>query len=227
MDVADEVTQDRRERRRFSGKLALLLVAGGVLLGSIVSAAAQDATPAPEAKPGQMGGAGGPHGMNDVIVYDHRLGGTMRSESVFPGENSGPVRTVRSDWGTLDAIDGSTLTIVEADGTRVQVSVDDATALRRDGNEAKLADLKKGDRVHAMRVRDGDAAYTTEGVMAISAERWAQMERQREACKTDPSSCPRHGRAGPRGGARPGGFGGPGPLGDVHPAAEPSTQTGV
>lgn len=190
---------------RISGKSALGLVVGGVILGSIVSVAAQE-TPAPT--PGaEVAPRPKMHGL-------HHGGpkGAIRSESVYPGVDGGPVRTVRTDSGTLSKVDGNTLTISEADGKTVEVEVADATRIMRDGAEAKLADLEEGDHVTTVRTKEGDAAFTTEAVRAVSAERYAELEAQRAACRENPETCPHPGRGfGHRGwGPAPGPAGLPG-----------------
>lgn len=197
---------------KLSGKWALGLVAGGVLLGSVVSSAAQEGSLAPSGAPkrpkdARMHGGPGPQALKHA----------MRSESVFPGRDGGPVRTVRTDRGVLEAIDGKTLTIAEQDGTKVKVTAGDDTRVRRDGEQASLGDLKVGDHVLAMRHKEGDGEFALRGVQAMSAERFAEMRERREECRQNPESC-RGRKAGHRPGggpdARPGGdFGARRPAG--------------
>src|SRR3972149_286202 len=102
------IPQDEGGRMRISWKGAVGLVIGGGLLGSVVSGAAQAPTPTPApAQPGDgwkrgPGGHGPGHGGGPWLA--------IRSESVLPGIDGGPIRTVRTDRGELKAIDGSTLT---------------------------------------------------------------------------------------------------------------------
>jgi hypothetical protein len=186
-------------------KTGAALVVGGVFLGSIVSAVAQDS---PETAPqgakvgeaGFRGHPGGPHGR-----------GLVRSESVVEGKENGEFVTIKADRGVLNGVDGNTLTIEEADGKTVEVATNDDTNFRRDGEEAKLGDLKTGDHVTTFQVKEGDGDFVTKRVKAISTERYAELEKQRQACEDDPAQCRRLHRRGLRG-----------PRGDIGPAIEPA-----
>ncbi|HVE91381.1 MAG TPA: hypothetical protein VNE62_03625 [Actinomycetota bacterium] len=192
-------------------KLQLLgLVTGGVILGSTLSVTAQE-SPAPQpAKKHRVEGR--KHGHFAAKGFH----GAMRGEFVLPGRDGGPVRTVRIDRGILTAVEGQTLVIREEDNTVVRVPLSDETKINRDGNKAALSDLKSGDHVFAQQAKEGDAAFVTRGVRAISAERYAQMEAQREKCRQDRASCPRPQKAERRApGERKGAA--PGAEGQVHP----------
>ncbi|MEX0875153.1 MAG: hypothetical protein WD646_07700 [Actinomycetota bacterium] len=170
---------------QISRKMLLGLVLGAAVVGSMGSVAAQsgdDPSPSPSAEVEKgvhfMGGHG--HG---------RGGKAIRSESVLPpAEEGGEFRTLRTDSGTLDSIDGNTLTIAEEDGEKVEVTITDDTDVRRDGEEAGAGDLEEGDHVRTHRVKEGDGEYATEHVGALSAEKYAEMEAQRQACEDDPSA---------------------------------------
>lgn len=206
---------------KLSGRWALGLVAGGVLLGSVVSSSAQEGSPAPSDAPkrpkdARMHMRPGPQALKHA----------MRSEAVFPGRDGGPIRTVRTDRGVLEAVDGKTLTIAEQDGTKVKVTAGDDTRVRRDGEQATLSDLKVGDHVLAMRQKEGDGEFALRGVQAISAERFAEMRQRRQECQQNPESC-RGRKAGHRppgggpqrpGGPPPGEIGAPDPGLDLVPA---------
>lgn len=173
---------------KLSWKAGVALVIGGVALGSIVSAVAQDTsdgTNGTDTKVEEVhfrgpGGPGGPHGR-----------GLVRSESVVQGEEEGQFNTIKVDRGVLKGVDGGTLTIEEADGKTVEVSTNDDTSFRRDGEEAELGDLKNGDHVTTFQVKEGDGDFVTKRVKAISAERWAELEEQRQACEENPAECRR------------------------------------
>jgi hypothetical protein len=186
---------------KLSWKAGVALVIGGVFLGSIVSAVAQDS--GEEAKPddARVGaahfgkrGPGGPHGR-----------GLVRSEAVVEGQEDGEFNTIKVDRGILKGVEGGTLTIEEADGKTVEVATNDDTKFRRDGEEADLGDLKNGDHVTTFQVKEGDGDFVTKRVKAISAQRAAELEERRQACEDDPAQCRRlhrrmhRGRPGPRG----------------------------
>lgn len=175
------------------GRLQLLtLVLGGVLVGGMVSAGAQEETePVQETR----------------FARPHRgpLKGAMRAQFVLPPNDDGEIRTVRMDRGVLQSVNGRTLVIEQEDGTVVEIPVSEDTRIRRDGSEASTGDLAAGDHVHTVRERIGDEQFTTRAVRAISAERYAELEARRaehrelrEACEENPEECP-HPRRGRRG----------------------------
>lgn len=206
---------------RITWKGLLGIVAGAFILGSTISVAAQDSTPTPD------GGSSAESEERDGPKLGLRRGlhgpgkHAIRSEAVLPPlEDGGEFRTVRTDQGRLERIDGSTLVIAEEDGTEVTVPVQDDTRIRREREEAELSDLEVGDHVHTVRVKEGSGDFVTEGIHAVSAERYAELEERRaefaeriEACREDPDAedCPRRPR-GPRGGR---GFGPPGQMGEM------------
>ena len=55
--------------------------------------------------------------------------------------------TVQLDHGTVSAIDGANLKISESGNSSVTIATDDKTRVRKNGGQAKLADLKVGDEV--------------------------------------------------------------------------------
>lgn len=162
---------------RISGRMAAALVAGGVLLGAVGSVAAQE-SPAP-------GDKRAPNGEGAAGSIKH----AMRGEFVLSGRDGGPVRTVRIDRGELRSTTSDSVTIREADGTTVAIPVGAGTRIGRDGERATLGDLTEGDAVFATRVKDGDGAYATTAIRAVSPKRRAEMEQRREACRQDPRPC--------------------------------------
>ncbi|HVL82206.1 MAG TPA: hypothetical protein VM840_11525 [Actinomycetota bacterium] len=161
---------------------AVALVVSGIVLGSAVSVAAQDGSA--ERPPGREG-----------RPWVHKGGpfGALRSESVVPDRDGEGFVTVRADRGELTDVDGQHLTIREDDGHVVRVAVAEDTAIRRDGSQAGVGDLKVGDRVHTMRT-ETEAGFVTRSVHAVSPGRWAEMEKRREACQQDRTRCRRGGR---------------------------------
>ncbi len=163
----------------------LALVLGGIVLGSVVSVSAQDATPAPTPRPPEARERSG---------YKAALRRALRSESVVRNPEGEGFITVLTDRGELTAIEGRTLRIREEDGHVANVTTSDETRFRRDGEQASISDLRVGDHVFAIRTRT-DGALTTRSVRALSPERQAEMEERRAACERDPSQC-RRGRSG-------------------------------
>ncbi len=226
---------------KLSWKHGIAIAIGSLLLGGTMSALgqsdddpqtvdlAQAEDPAPEAGATEELAIGGPRGRGPGGPGFHRFkgrhGGLVRSESVVEGDEDGTFNTVRVDRGELTAVDGNTLTIKEADGETVEVSVNDDTRIGRNGERAEVGDLEVGDHVTAHQVKEGDGEFVTKHVMAISPERYEEMEAEREemeaareACRDNDQSteCERPFR-GPRGR----GPGGPRSDGDVEaPALE-------
>ena len=171
---------------QISRKMLIGLVLGAAVVGSIGSVAAQTEEPSEtpsaevEKAPGEFRrGHGGPG----------RHGKALRSTAVLePAEEGGEFRTVQTYSGTLEAIDGNMLTIEMADGETAEVAVNNDTDIRRDTEDAELSDLEVGDHVRAHQLKEGDGAFVTEHVGALSAERYAEMEEQRQACEDDPSA---------------------------------------
>ncbi len=190
---------------QISRKMLIGLVLGAAVVGSVGSVAAQtdDPSPSPSAEVERAPGEGmgfGPHGPGH--------GKAIRSTAVLePEEEGGEFRTVQTYSGTIESINGSTLTIAQADGQKAGVGVTDDTDIRRDGEEAELGDLKVGDHVRTHQMKEGDGEFVTEHVGALSAEKYAEMEQQRQACEDDPSAdnCgPRFHRFGGPGAVAPG-----------------------
>lgn len=64
--------------------------------------------------------------------------------------------TVRVDHGTVKSVEGNTLALERADGQTVTVTATDDTRIRKNGEQARLADIEAGDLVRVMRRDDGD-----------------------------------------------------------------------
>jgi hypothetical protein len=62
----------------------------------------------------------------------------------------GGLTTVQLDHGTVSAASSSSLTIAEAGGGSVTITLGDETRVRKAGAKAAIADLKAGDEVFAM-----------------------------------------------------------------------------
>ncbi len=186
---------------QISRKMLIGLVLGAAVVGSIGSVAAQTDAPSESPSAETEKAPDGEKGFRLHGGPGH--GKAIRSTAVLkPEEEGGEFRTVQSYSGTLEAIDGNTLTIAMADGEKAEVTVNDDTDIRRDREESEVGDLKVGDHVRTHQVKEGDGEFVTEHVGAISAEQYAEMEAQRQACEDDPSAenCGRR-------------FGGPGRFG--------------
>ena len=79
------------------------------------------------------------------------------------------LRNVRVDHGVLQSVDGSTLVLKEGDGSTVDIATTEQTKFRRDRQPATITDLKPGDNVWTMRVKQGES-YVTMRVRAVSAQ---------------------------------------------------------
>ena len=58
--------------------------------------------------------------------------------------------TIQVDHGTISTVGATSLTIAEAGNTSATVTLGDETRVRRNGEKAKVADLKTGDEVFVM-----------------------------------------------------------------------------
>jgi hypothetical protein len=163
--------------KKFISKHLASVVIGALAVGGVSYVAAQAATSPQQvalaqdqtpARPQKAGRAGGGIG----------LGRAIRGDAVV-GDRQGQFRNVHFDRGTLESVDGTTLVIKEDDGKIVNVGTNDQTRIRRDREQAQLSDLKPGDHVAALQVKDGDT-FTTKFVRAISPEKFAELQQQRE-----------------------------------------------
>lgn len=159
--------------RWFTAALVAVAVVGGAYVGAeALSSKSSEITltqterEAPRPKPGGRGFAMGAR----------RL---VHGDMVVRGREEGQFETIRVDNGVLEAVNETTLTIKEANGETVEVPTSDETRIVRDGESANVTDLKKGDNVHTLRVKQDDGSFTTRAVRAISAERAAQLESKR------------------------------------------------
>jgi hypothetical protein len=103
----------------------------------------------------------------------------VHGDIVVQGKQDGQLRNVRLDHGVLQSVNETTLSIKEADGSTVGVPTTEQTKIVRDGKPAKITDLKAGDNVWTMRVKDDGGALTTMRVRAISPERMKELESKR------------------------------------------------
>jgi len=62
----------------------------------------------------------------------------------------GGLATIQLDHGTISAVGATTLTISEAGGGSVTVALGDESHIRRNGEKAAIADLKRADEVFVM-----------------------------------------------------------------------------
>jgi hypothetical protein len=102
--------------------------------------------------------------------------GLVRGEGVFARKN-GTV-TAQVNRGFLSSVDGTTLVISEADGTTQRVGTTSDTRFRRDGQKASISDLKPGDHIATLAVKQGDS-FTTKFVRAYSPDEWNARQQKR------------------------------------------------
>lgn len=78
------------------------------------------------------------------------------------GMGRGPGGNFQGTAGEITKIDGSTLTITTFRGETAQVSVSDSTKITKNRAEAKLTDLKVGDRIMARGQQDKNGVWVAE-----------------------------------------------------------------
>lgn len=66
--------------------------------------------------------------------------------------------TIQLDRGTVSAVSADSLSIAEAGGTSVTITLGAETRVRKDGKKAAVADLKVGDEVFAMSLVEGSTS---------------------------------------------------------------------
>ena len=86
-----------------------------------------------------------------------RLAGWQRlvHATVVVDLKQGGLTTIQLDHGTISAINATTLTIKEAGGGSVTVTLADETRVRRAGTKATIGDLKTADEVFVMSKLEG------------------------------------------------------------------------
>lgn len=126
--------------------------------------------------PGHMGPEGmGPEGMGPGRDGDRMRGEMVHGESVVETED-GTFITVRMQEGTVTAVSDTSLTVKSDDGFTGTYVLNDATHLVRNGADATAP--KVGDEVHVRATVSGTTA-TADDVMALSAEKAAELEQHR------------------------------------------------
>jgi hypothetical protein len=129
---------------------------------------------------GMRGGPGGHHGFGPGGP-GRGLGAVLHGDVTVEGED-GNAKLVRMQKGTVESIGDGTLTVKSSDGYTSTWTVNDDTTIRRDRDEAALADLKVGDTVIARGPLSGDTA-TARMVQALSPEAAAEMTERIEEFK--------------------------------------------
>jgi hypothetical protein len=126
------------------GLAAALVLVAGFVGGFFVGASGDDSKV-----------AGGPGGFPAVR-------GDFPQGAEGPGGGQIPGGGADFTAGTIESVDGNTLTITTADGSTVEVDADDATVtLREDGS---VSDLKEGDSVVVSGQNEGDGKMTADSV---------------------------------------------------------------
>jgi len=75
-----------------------------------------------------------------LAAWKHLVHGTVVVDLPKAG-----LTTIQLDHGTISAVSATSLTIAEAGGASVTVSLSGVSRVRRDGAKAAIADLKEGD----------------------------------------------------------------------------------
>ena len=96
-------------------------------------------------------GRAGAQRLRRLATWKHLVHGTVVVDLPKAG-----LTTIQLDRGTISAVSATSLTIAEAGGSSVTVSLSDESRVRRDGAKAAIADLETGDVVVVMsRVESG------------------------------------------------------------------------
>ena len=90
-------------------------------------------------------GRAGAERLRRLAAWKHLVHGTVVVDLPKAG-----LTTIQLDHGTISAVSATSLTIAEAGGSSVTVSLSDESRVRRDGAKAAIADLRTGDVVVVM-----------------------------------------------------------------------------
>jgi hypothetical protein len=148
--------------------IGALVVVGGSYVGAQAMRAGPQEVSLTQAKPNASAAQRG------LRIGPRRL---VHGDLVVQGKNA--LETVRVDHGVLQSVNETTLHIKEADGSTVDVPTTEQTRIVRDGQLAKITDLKTGDNVFTLRVKQEDGSFQTKRVRAISPERAKELESKR------------------------------------------------
>ena len=134
-------------------------VLGGLAAGIAVAqigVAGADPTPSPSSSarpdrpyPGPMMGPGFGMGFG--------MGGRMLHGEATIKTPGGDLKDIATQYGSITAIGGSTVTVRSSDGFTRDYTVDNATRIALNGKDGALSSLKTGDTVRVMAVKDGSA----------------------------------------------------------------------
>jgi hypothetical protein len=94
-------------------------------------------------------------------------------------DENGSVSQVRVQKGTVEAVTSTSLTLKSEDGYTTTWTINSDTKVRRDRDDAAIADVKAGDTVFARGPLTGDTA-TAAVVRALSPEAAADAENRAE-----------------------------------------------
>jgi hypothetical protein len=157
----------------FGIALAVLTVVGGSYVGAHALSSDNTEVTLTQAQEERPRMKDGPRGLK---IGPRQI---VHGDMVVRGREEGQFETVRVDNGVLEAVNETTLTIKEANGETVEVPTSGDTRIVRDGQTAKVTDLRKGDNVHTLRVKQEDGSFTTRHVRATSPERAEELESRR------------------------------------------------
>ena len=160
----------------FGVALSALLVVGGSYAAA--QAASSPGPPQVSLTQAQAPADNAPAAKNGHRRLGLGLRRLVHGDLVVQGKDN-QLRNVRLDHGVLQSVDGSTLAIKEADGSTVDITTTEKTRIVRDGEVAKITDLKVDDNLWTVRVKDDNGQFTTMRVRAISPERAKELESKR------------------------------------------------
>lgn len=126
--------------------------------------AAIDAVLAAEQVAPDATGRQGPERLRRLIAWKHLVHGTVVVDLPKAG-----LTTIQLDRGTISAVSATSLTIAEAGGSSVTVSLSNESRVRRDGAKAAITDLKTGDVVVVM--SKVEAGGTTAYLVVVPRDR--------------------------------------------------------
>ena len=159
----------------FGVAIAALVVVGGSYVGAQAMSAAPKEVTLAQAQQDAPNGPGMKQGKRGLRAGGQRL---VHGDLLVQGKD-GKLQNVRTDHGVLESVNETTLRIKEADGSTVEVPTSDETRIMRDGEAAKVSDLKAGDNVWTVRVKEEGGEFTTRRVRAVSPERMKELESKR------------------------------------------------
>jgi hypothetical protein len=127
--------------RKLARSAAVLAVAAALTVGGVALAQGSN-----EGGPGEGSGAPSGKRMPPPMMLG-RPGGKDLTYAQLHVQHNGKAEVIRMDQGEITAVDDSSITLKENDGSEVTIAVDDSTKVLAGPGKSSLSDLETGEEV--------------------------------------------------------------------------------